>query len=74
MESIYYVISWLCHRRCAHCYDTRFRPYVRDERDAVVNEAVTNHARIVANLPDRMTYRESADGPEKPGRVILSGG
>ena len=40
MESIYYVISWLCHRRCAHCYDTRFRPYVRDERDAVVGEAV----------------------------------
>ena len=74
MESIYYVISWLCHRRCAHCYDTRFRPYVRDERAAVVNEAVTSHARIVANLPDRMTYRETDDGPEKPGRIILSGG
>jgi len=74
MESIYYVISWLCHRRCAHCYDTRFRPYVRDERDAVVNEALSSHARIVANLPERMTYRETDDGPEKRGRVILSGG
>ncbi|MBT4906948.1 MAG: radical SAM/SPASM domain-containing protein, partial [Rhodospirillaceae bacterium] len=74
MESIYYVITWLCHRRCAHCYDTRFRPYVRDERDAVINEAVTSHAKIVANLPDRMTYRESNDGPEMPGRIILSGG
>ena len=74
MESIYYVISWLCHRRCAHCSDTRFRPYVRDERDAVVNEALSSHARIVANLPERMTYRETDDGPEKPGRVILSGG
>ncbi len=30
MESIYYVLSWLCHRRCDHCYDTRFRPYVRE--------------------------------------------
>ena len=74
MESIYYVISWLCHRRCAHCYDTRFRPYVRDALDAVVDEAVANHARIIDNLPDRMTYRETGDGPEMPGRVILSGG
>ena len=74
MESIYYVISWLCHRRCDHCYDTRFRPYVREERDAVVNEALTSHAAIIDNLPDRMTYRETPDGPEQPGRVILSGG
>jgi hypothetical protein len=74
MESIYYVLSWLCHRRCNHCYDARFRPYVRDEKDAVVNEALASHAAIVANLPDRMTYRETEDGPELPGRVILSGG
>lgn len=73
MESIYYVISWLCHRRRVHCYDTRFHPNVREERDAVANEAVTNYGRIVVNLPDRMTYPESDDGPEKPGRVILSG-
>jgi hypothetical protein len=74
MESIYYVLSWLCHRQCNHCYDTRFRPYVREERDAVVNEALASHAAIIANLPDRMTYRETPDGPELPGRVILSGG
>lgn len=74
MESIYYVISWLCHRNCLHCYDTRFRPYVRDARDAVVGVAVASHAKIIANLPDRMTYRETDEGPELPGRVILSGG
>jgi MoaA/NifB/PqqE/SkfB family radical SAM enzyme len=74
MESIYYVLSWLCHRRCDHCYDTRFRPYVRDERDTVVNEALNSHAAIIANLPDQMTYRDTPDGPEQPGRVILSGG
>jgi sulfatase maturation enzyme AslB (radical SAM superfamily) len=64
----------LCHRQCNHCYDTRFRPYVREERDAVVNEALASHAAIIANLPDWMTYRETPDGPELPGRVILSGG
>ena len=31
MESIYWVLTWACHRRCVHCYDDRFRPYVRDE-------------------------------------------
>ena len=74
MESIYYVISWLCHRHCAHCYDTRFRPYVRDECDAVADQAVSSHAKIVSNLPERMTYLETDDGAENPVRVILSGG
>ena len=27
MESIYYVLSYVCHRRCNHCYEDRFRPY-----------------------------------------------
>ena len=31
MESIYYVAAWACHRRCDHCYEDRFRPYVRGE-------------------------------------------
>ena len=31
MESIYYVMSWACHRKCVHCYEDRFRPYVRGE-------------------------------------------
>ena len=56
MESIYYVLSWLCHRRCDHCYDTRFRPYGREERDAVVNEALVSHAAIIANLKVRFCH------------------
>jgi hypothetical protein len=24
LESIYYVVSWLCHRQCPHCYEERF--------------------------------------------------
>ncbi len=39
-----------------------------------MNEALVSHAAIIANLPERMTYRASEDGPELLGRVILSGG
>lgn len=42
MESIYYVLCWHCHRRCKHCYEERFRPYVRDELESVVAEAKRN--------------------------------
>jgi hypothetical protein len=80
MESIYYVMAWACHRKCKHCYEDRFRPYVRGELEAVVQEAERNFPRLLANLPERLTYRDledpQADGtfPEKTGRVILSGG
>jgi MoaA/NifB/PqqE/SkfB family radical SAM enzyme len=80
MESIYYVMSWACHRRCRHCYDDRFRPYVRGDLERVAAEAERNFPRIVDHFPDRMTYLDvdgaGADGvlPEKTGRVILSGG
>lgn len=80
MESIYYVMSWACHRRCKHCYEEKFRPYVREELEGVVREAEANFPRILANLPDRMTYLDLADQRpdgsfvEKTGRVILSGG
>jgi hypothetical protein len=80
MESIYYVISWLCHRRCVHCYDDRFRPYVRDELNAVVGEAGASWPRIADNLPDSMIYRDMASPlpgggfATKVGRIILSGG
>ncbi len=80
MESIYWVMCWACHRRCKHCYESRFRPYVRDELAVVVAEAERNTPRVLANLPDRMTYLDlndlAPDGSpkEKPGRVILSGG
>src|SRR5437868_6107122 len=80
MESIYYVMAWACHRKCRHCYEDRFRPYVRGALDAVVAEAERNFPRIIDNLPARMTYRDlesrHADGAmaEKTGRIILSGG
>jgi len=80
VESIYYVMAWVCHRKCRHCYEDRFRPYVRDSLDRVVAEAKANFPRVIANLPDRLTYLDRAGpGPdgtlrEKPGRIILSGG
>ena len=80
MESIYYVMAWACHRKCRHCYEDRFRPYVRAALDQVVAEASANFPRIIANLPDRLTYLDRTDPapdgtlPEKPGRIILSGG
>ena len=80
MESIYWVMCWACHRRCKHCYEGRFRPYVREELAAVLSQAERNAPRVLANLPPRMTYLDrtdpAADGslPEKTGRIILSGG
>lgn len=80
MESIYYSITWACHRKCAHCYEDRFRPYVRGKLAAVVAESVANAPRIVDNLPERMTYLDLetplGDGKyqERTGRIILSGG
>src|SRR5437764_4568898 len=80
MESLYYVMAWACHRKCRHCYEDRFRPYVRAELQGVVAEAERNFPRIVDNFPARFTYRDLdnplSDGtlPEKTGRIILSGG
>ncbi len=80
MESIYYVMTWLCHRRCVHCYDARFRPYVRGALDKVVEETAACMPRIIDNLPETMIYRDrerpDPDGgyPELPGRIILAGG
>jgi MoaA/NifB/PqqE/SkfB family radical SAM enzyme len=80
LESIYYALAWACHRNCRHCYEERFRPYARGALEGVIAEAERNFPRVVANLPDRMIYRDLDDpGPdgaprEKVGRVILSGG
>jgi hypothetical protein len=80
LESLYYVMCWACHRRCRHCYEERFRPYVRAELESVVAQAQRNFPRIVDHLPERMTYLDTADPlpdgsfPEKTGRIVLSGG
>ena len=55
MESIYYVMAWACHQKCRHCYEDRFRPYVRAALDQVIAEASANFPRIIANLPNRLT-------------------
>jgi len=76
MESLYYVMSWACHRKCRHCYEDRFRPYVRHELERVVAEAEANFPRIIAHLPERMTWldRSGPEPVERGGRIILSGG
>lgn len=80
LESIYYVISWLCHRQCPHCYETRFRPYQGAELTSVVEESRRNFERIIDHFPETMRYRVPEDAsaagevPERTGRIILSGG
>jgi hypothetical protein len=80
MESIYYVLSFACHRKCVHCYEDRFRPYRRDELASLTNTAKRNFPRVIANLPDDMRYldldRPLPDGGKEEGlgRIIVSGG
>ena len=62
MESLYWVLCWACHRRCRHCYDDRFRPYVRADLERVVGQSEAAYPRIVANLPARLD------------RIVLAGG
>jgi MoaA/NifB/PqqE/SkfB family radical SAM enzyme len=73
MEAIYWVLTWACHRRCPHCYDDRFRPYVRDELRRVVGEGQAAYQRILANLPDDFSY-EDAKGVRRRGLLVLAGG
>jgi Iron-sulfur cluster-binding domain len=75
MESIYYVMTFLCHRQCPHCYEDRFRPYYGNELERVVLESRSNFQRIIGHFPERMTYLDIEDAlREKPGQVILAGG
>lgn len=80
MESIYWSITWACHRKCAHCYEDRFRPYVRGALADVVGQTRRNWPLVLDNLPERMTYRDldqpvsSGGWEERRGRIILSGG
>lgn len=73
MESIYYVMTFLCHRQCPHCYEERFHPYYGDELQAVVRQSRSTFRRIIENFPERMTYLD-LDGGEQRGRIILAGG
>lgn len=80
IESIYYVISWLCHRQCPHCYEARFHPYQGAELTTVLNESRSNFERIIDHFPDHMRFRVPEETgpngivPEQIGRIILAGG
>lgn len=80
MESIYYVVNWACHRKCKHCYDDRFRPYVRGAMDDRIAESQAAFPKIIRNLPDTLRYLDpdfpDTDGnpTERIGRIVLAGG
>ena len=73
MQSIYWVLTWACHRKCKHCYDDRFRPYVRDALTKVVGEGRAAYQTVIDNLPDDLSYIDEA-GERKPTTLILAGG
>lgn len=73
MQSLYWVLTWACHRKCVHCYDDRFRPYVRGALTDVVAEGQRAYEAILANLPDDMTWIGAA-GVRQPTLIVLAGG
>jgi len=73
MQSIYWVLTWACHRRCRHCYDDRFRPYVREDLARVVGEGRAVFERIIGHLPEPLAWRDDA-GSTQPTTLILAGG
>lgn len=74
MEAIYWVLTWACHRKCRHCYDDRFRPYVRDELKRVVGEGQRSYRAILNNLPDDMSFLDRKTGARKRSLLVLAGG
>ncbi len=75
MEALYWVLTFACHRRCVHCYDDRFRPYVRDGLTAVIDEGRAAFRAIIDNLPDDMSYLDQRtpqpDGTPSRRRTLL---
>lgn len=74
MQSIYWVLTWACHRKCVHCYDDRFRPYVRDALSDVVEEGQKAFEAIIDNLPDDLTWFNPDTGKREATHLILAGG
>lgn len=74
MQSLYWVLTWACHRKCAHCYDDRFRPYVREGLARVVKEGAGAYAKILANLPDDMTWADKGAGRRERTLLVMAGG
>ncbi len=63
-----------------HCYEDKFRPYVRNALGDVVGQTMQNWPRVLENLPEAMTYLDleqpipGGGWQERRGRIILSGG
>jgi len=74
MQAVYWVLTWACHRKCRHCYDDRFRPYVRDELTTVVGQGVQAYPSVLKNLPDDMTFRDPSTGTRKRTLLVMAGG
>ena len=74
MESIYWVMTWLCHRSCEHCYEGRFHPYQGEELAGVVEQSRTLFPLVIPHLPSSMLYRERDSSQERRGSIILAGG
>ena len=73
MQAIYWVLTWACHRKCKHCYDDRFRPYVRDALTEVVGEGKAAFQKIIDNLPDELSW-EDEQGKRDRTLLVLAGG
>ncbi len=74
MQAIYWVLTWACHRKCKHCYDDRFRPYVRDALTQVVGEGQAAYSRVIANLPDDMSWANDKTGQRERTLLVMAGG
>ena len=73
MQAIYWVLTWACHRKCKHCYDDRFRPYVRDALTDVVGEGRAAYQKIIQNLPDDLSWETESGGRDRT-LLVLAGG
>lgn len=74
MQAIYWVLTWACHRKCKHCYDDRFRPYVRDALTDVVAEGQAAYEHVIANLPDDLTWMNEKTGHRERTLLVMAGG
>jgi Iron-sulfur cluster-binding domain len=74
MQAIYWVLTWACHRKCKHCYDDRFRPYVRDALTEVMSEGQTAYHAVIDNLPDDMSWLNENTGQRERTLLVLAGG
>ena len=73
MQAIYWVLTWACHRKCKHCYDDRFRPYVRDALTEVVGEGQAAFQKVIDNLPDDLSWVDE-HGVRDRTLLVLAGG